>query len=507
MPWPTGQSQRRRLEVSITNALVGLARAGALPTGGPFRSIYHLTQRVNHLAGETFRQTTAPQHWHFALMQIVFMDIYFTEDLDRLERGLGRLLRMRGPFGHSPDELRSTFTEIRSGAGAGWKRLGGIDLTRVATAVRPTLLEEMQLWLYRISPSAVAVGIEARPSAAATQRFNELSSQPAEPERGITRFHLRHGITAMWESPETQVRMKEYDEFFLSLNAEVTRLLRRTVGTGMALRGPVPHIEVISIDRPRADLPAWQAGSDADDVLRLRTFLGLLGRSALVSPYVNDWAEYYAIERGERRGHPCYQLLVSLPDHAALKKSWAPEVSVQDTYGEVIPFLALDGFYDDVWRSVLAARNTLAPILHQEGVRGGAPGLGAIHRKMAHANYLSFRELRLWTELSERYRRALLRDVEFTRRAVGSGTEPIGLGQDLLRQVDHMHALCESQLSVLRPSFAELLNYKALRADRTLQITVAVLAGISLLAAFLGLLTEDMKRAGWSWLAHLLWGR
>jgi hypothetical protein len=126
---------------------------------------------------------------------------------------------------------------------------------------------------------------------------------------------------------------------------------------------------------------------------------------------------------------------------------------------------------------------------------------------MAQANYLSFRERRLWTEFSKSYRRVLLRDVVLTRDASGHEAKRAGLGHDVLGQIDHMHSLCEAQLSVLHPSFAELLTYKTLRTDRTLQITVAVLAGVSLAAALLGLLTEDMKRTGWSWLAHLLLGK
>lgn len=218
-----------------------------------------------------YQETALPEGASVSLLQTIFIDLYFTEDFDRLRRGL-ETIRQKYRLPNSAfflwqRELDDWFAGVISGT-AGWMSVGDIVLPHGSAHIK----------MHALGPSGVCVTVAVLPDQAFSERLQRLLSSNAKSDRFPTCTSILRQRWMSTGTNATDIRQQEVEALLLELNWDVVKLLRRHVNAGWAMSGALPSLDVFVLESgtqeefdrngfwdalempPRADLPYSRDG-------------------------------------------------------------------------------------------------------------------------------------------------------------------------------------------------------------------------------------------------------
>jgi hypothetical protein len=441
------------------------------------------------------------------LLQIAFCDFYLPEEFDRLFAGLeGLRARCSELRFFNDDRIREWIEEARHRAEGASLNYAYLDLQKLAPRKRPTLIEGVHVWLVQISSSLITATFIADPSQKLKEHFRRLATSDRSQQPDILRLRWNRGITRMQAYPAVAVRNIEYDELFLSANAEMTKVLRRYLGVGLAAEGPLQIVEVIGVDAPIGELPTSYDRSD-EDLPRWRgvSFLHSLGgRMESWKSFSTSWYRLYPVQRDDRYDIGSYQMLVSAADHPKSPEASATPYSDDSSLRYSLSFvhyslgalLATEAFYRRLRRSVLDVRNEIVPILYRGGQSRRRRRLRYGQERIRRANELAYKEERVWAELKDApswnwfdHEVSELKTTEDKRLHLAEMTISAAVRQ----QMKDEHRFAKKQMSLIRDAYQEMLNYRVIETNDRLQRLVSWLTFVATVAAVASLLPEPTR--------------
>ena len=207
---------------------------------------------AQHRCDETQRMSVAsPDGIRIVPAFVSYYDVFFTEDFPSLQQGLARwcseynggLQPFRLQLDKEIDELFRGWS--RCPIGGAWSRVGH---TRVNATDGFQCVEFLSMDLIQMSPVCLLLLIAVFPASRFVERFRDLISRDVKHTAIIHRIGL---FSRRWHSGgvlPSAARQHELEEFFLEMNREVVGLLRRYIGRGWAARGPLPCIQVFTVE-------------------------------------------------------------------------------------------------------------------------------------------------------------------------------------------------------------------------------------------------------------------
>ena len=129
-------------------------------------------------------------------------------------------------------------------AGGGWTRIGYFPLD-----LRGGGIEALSINLIRVSPVCVMLLVTAFPTTTYAKRFGEIISRDVRHTHVIYRLGLFSRHWRMGGVLPSRVRQQELEEFFLEMNREAVRILRRYINRGWSVVGPLPSLQVFTLRR------------------------------------------------------------------------------------------------------------------------------------------------------------------------------------------------------------------------------------------------------------------
>ena len=254
-----------------------------------------LSDWVNHIK-EYRSEGEAPAGFELDLFRIGFADLYFTEEFDRLARGLSRLLA-RGPI--SERRTKSTEGWIRQAGdrSGGSLNAGSFDLRQLPRRLRPTSFTEVGVWLIQLNPSLIVASFVVTPSPWVVDAFRRIFREPSGLDAYVSTISWRLRFVGGGIRAGHLVRRRERDELLLSPNAELTRLLRHYIGAGQAMIAPLASTDVLTTERPLAEtLAAPPQGTVAEKPREwsIPMYLMSLGREPLAGGISERLARFCA---------------------------------------------------------------------------------------------------------------------------------------------------------------------------------------------------------------------
>jgi len=330
--------------------------------------------------------------------------------------------------------------------------------------------------------------------AAFRRLFEDPNSLDVEVGRAA-RGSWSSGITAA-----NIVRRRERDELLLAPNAELAKILRRAVGVGLAMSGPLPSIDVLATDRPLSVIPTTlPAGTVAEmpSEWKVPYYLRSLGRNELVEPFRNDWIDFAQLDRDDHYRFGGFQLLASRDTHRSAETGEVEEDKFSDALWRVVnglaPLVALDGFFSTTRSLVSSVRATLLPILRAESEgKAALRNVEQGHLLIAKANGIAFRQELVRHELSKPGTSGWIRLHLPELHAKG---EPAGdrLDTAMWKGFEYRTKNLASDLDLFRSAFRELLSYTVMVVNDRLQRTVLRLTVLAIALAVFALVPEQIR--------------
>jgi hypothetical protein len=475
------------------------------PRGRAFQSIRVAAQ--HHLRTWFLDWTAAPPEWNVRLLQIAFCDFYLPEEFERLFAGLERLRsRCSEVRSFNDDRIREWIDEAHHRAVGASLNYAYLDLQKLAPRKRPTLIEGVHVWLVQISSSLITATFIADPTQKLKEHFRRLATSDRSEQPDILRLHWNRGITRMQSYHAVAARNSEYDELFLSANAEMTRILRRYLGVGLAADGPLQIVEVVGVDAQIGELPTSYERSD-EDLPRWRgvSFLHSLGgRLESWRAFSTSWYRLYPVQRDDRYDIGSYQILVSAADHPKSQEASATPYSDDSSLLHSLSFvhyslgalLATGAFYRRLRRSVLDVRNEIVPILYRRGQSRRRRRLRYGQQRISRANELAYKEERVWAELKNNLSGSWLdQEISQLKRTEDKNLhlKEMTVSAVVWHQIKSEHQFAKKQISLIRDAYREMLNYRVIETNDRLQRLVSWLTFVATVAAVASLLPEPTR--------------
>jgi len=196
-------------------------------------------------------KTACPENIYIDLFSIAYVDSYFIEEFEQLEYGLEKIiLKYQSSFNYHRDydRVRKWILECSSKSyGHGTYNIGWFSLKDEYKKEFKFLFDSFQIHLSHVSPSIISLIFIAEPSIIFKDKFHKIITTNAKEELNIKRISRKSGIASISFMPENMVREIEIDEFFLEANKCVVKFLRKNIGIGLALNGPLKNIEVLKL--------------------------------------------------------------------------------------------------------------------------------------------------------------------------------------------------------------------------------------------------------------------
>lgn len=304
--WPHHRLARRE-RIRRTAAAVVSSILGMLPltVGRRIRQIRARhdgeDQRVESENDEL--KTSVPEGVHVTFDGAHYVDHCWDEDHGRLERGLYSLLRSfppRHPITpiHNVRERLAQFLAARHPPfGESWLNVGSIPVDYHSDPL--FLIESLTLTLTLTPSLGVFLHIQAIPNRRCRESFERLIR--SEYASRLRFLHASPSGRLGWTRDlGTSQKAEAIEEFMLTFQQQVVRLLRRHLRVGRLLDGPLASIEVFSVDGSSTDVSEVRHG--------FWTSLLLRRRSALA--HTDGTATFYDPSTWRARRSPYHRLLL-----------------------------------------------------------------------------------------------------------------------------------------------------------------------------------------------------
>ncbi len=468
--------------------------------GGAREGALHVSLRPRALAN--CDRTARPTDLTIIPLQITFIDLFFTEDFQRLKAGLRKMKRRYGSdwWTANRDDLDPWFRKSGQGGG-GWLNVGPLSLPE--SPDQPTMAGDVQIHLHRVSPSIICLSLSVSPTAAFIQRFQAMISGNADPQRIVRCSSLRKWGWYVAGLLPRDVRGKELVALFLDLNREIVQILRQYVGVGWSGQGPLPSVEFFVLDNGEhtADTPEERGFWESMEMPTQYPYV--YRRNGLTLFPKDPWGR-------ARSEISRYRILVDskvfLSGHDLTSygtRESALNMILHDAISTYHVVIALQEHIQRLAGEVSRMREDLAPTLADRRIVGRWFVWRRAFRRVVRLNNLVFENKRLRAEIKlEKLDQHLARDLRGFQRDRFGDKDTGELVDDLNWQLTRTLAYTEAQLEVLRENYHDRLNF-------SLQSVFFWLARVGLLLAIVGLLLavpEDVRKLVFGWLRSVLPG-
>jgi hypothetical protein len=436
---------------------------------------------------DAFKNTTKPNSYLINLLMVGYSDIYFVEDFDSISRKIEKAQNKynRNYIGiHDKNKIRGWFKDAKNKAfSVGTTRVAPFNFNKI---FKESWFEYITLELKQLSPSIVTLSIVAHPSEKTKKKFQDILATPVKNEIEITKFSVFKGWLPYIERPSTFVKKNEFSDLFLELNKEVSMFLRKTIGFGLVNYGPLPEMEVISINTSLSDIASFNASENKFGNNYFENMGWHLNKT--IYKESNDCFYLYDIQRDEDYGYIKKQLMASIPEYQLQKKIINDELehSLKNHLSyylfEFLPVLAVINSHKVLEKQILSFRNKLSIELKRLNFERNS------FKNMIKVNLLHFELKRMNEELSDEWiQNWLFGDLSNTKRKDIQSSEEISIVKDFKRLIQRNLTFNEKQLQIVQTSFDEFLKYRSMSSNYFFGWTVFILS--------LVLLTpEDMRK-------------
>lgn len=460
---------------------------------------------------------------------LIYSDLYTVDEIDSVRSGIKK---MKSKFSPSKGSLSYAFDREReidewlNSTKKGELSIGSRDagyLFFEDKSNRYCPFKDASLILKQISSSFVALIIVAIPSDSFKSRFEALLNEPSGIDfkvhlTSVGLWHqLRKRRVFLGHSERSASAVKQLELNFLTFeaNAFLTQELRKSVGVGLNVLGPLPSFEVLSI-APQLDFLPENAEKARQETNKSHSrFFSWIGyRINLVDPYEYEWLRFYHADRRLPVAMETAQMLVSRLDFATAHTvsenvEFARELRsrLRHSLQHYVALFAIQVLADHLLVGINRTSYTLGPKLATIGGRGrGIRTIKSGVRRLRELNEIISRAERLWVDVFDSG------DIRFTtrwttgakrkrRRGDGEGVNKIDFLDDWEKRIQANRSRITPQMKMLRASFDALLQLKHLQFQARTQRLILF---VSVIAVGFGVLS--LIEGGDEWL-NQLWSR
>lgn len=452
--------------------------------------------------------TRIPDDLEFGLFEIAYFELFFVEDFAKLQLGLNSLLDRYG-FGVSPQnkkDIEEFFHSATSDYSSGGRMNIGFLNFKSEKMASPysQYFKGVQLQLLHLSPSAMILVVSVRPSAAVQKRISRLVATDAKERKIITRFSLRRGITGSQGIPASMVRQEELEDILVELKKKVTQLLKDSVGgIFVTTYPPLPSLEVFYFEggkRGMANQTTQQTEPTQASGMprRERNFWDTMNMSPdRPFAYKKDWLVLYLPEKRRTTSQ------LDKPYRALIDRRLFKQVESRDSHFDlenamylhlsslftgVSALITIRDFLGKTAEEAASIRQYMVPPLTRAGIYWKTP-FKILFKRKRRLDIQSFSCERIVNEWDKedfvdhscRYGLQGLK-----RECHGEGDTALFL-DDLIWQIEEESKLIARQVNLLRNYYHDLIEYKSLKVNLSLQRTLLVLTVVLVVLAVLAM--------------------
>lgn len=505
--WPkTRKPLIKRIHADVSRWVIDFAASLPDCQRGPLHMLQTLAK---HESPRDHDLTACPEGLKFSLLEVTYSDLVFLEDFSRLASGIVDLIRLYGrgvPIRETEDILR-WFEQMQTNPrGGSCLNIGHLDFTCKRRGSIPLLVKSADVQIFHVAPSAISLVITVFPSQDFIKKLNALLSTNARSDTVIMNFDVRRFRITGWGSISAQqVRYRELRELFLRLNKEIVCLIRRHIGVGMAMLGPLPSLEVFTTEGSSTTQSVSTNASQSDSPQERGFWSTLFMGPANPYGYSGENIILYPPDPFSTFKYPVWRGLVDRQKFIASEgcTDEEPAISAELSFsvGALGVLNSLIHHGTIIIGHLSAIRKNLSPTLSgRVGKRFNFRRLGRALGEMMRVMNLEFIVLRMMREVNQTDIRSLCSSLDligFTRQE--NESESHELVDDVLWQISHNYRFSRSQMKLVKESYDVLLGYQSMitahkTQARMLSFTWVLMVLTSVLACMTFLLLPQELR-------------
>ncbi len=221
------------------------------------KRLEHLDYSVNHPWNIPTLDAPKPENTEIKMQEIVFLDFFRIEDFEKVKDGLRKMQkRYKSAFHFRDTENSFSQFERYEAGGSGWMEFDSLALGEDRNI---HLAETMLVQLYWVSPSFLILALIVEPSAQFHEKFENILTKSFPDQISVSPSALWSAVRKKsWRVSHAHGAMQrevELQKLLFSLNQEISLILQNNIGKGWTLDGPLPTIEVISLERGKLPEP------------------------------------------------------------------------------------------------------------------------------------------------------------------------------------------------------------------------------------------------------------
>lgn len=444
--------------------------------------------------------TKCPEELEIKVLNVAYCDLFFVEDFGHVKEGIERLNKEYGSkiFRVKEEEVETWFrnAEACSMGHAASHRFGYFHLQKKHSLCK--LVGDIFFETKQFAPSVIALTIIVYPTEEFHNQFQRIIGTNSYPiVQSIYKF--RYGLIESSIRPATVKKMLEVDHLFSEMNREIIKLLKKYIGVGLCQYGLLPSVELLTVNQPLSFFSQNREDIKDDSIMRrgFWTGMGLDVYSSLV--YTGESFKLYRVDRTSSDKIETYQIIQSFPDFKFRINGEETESEISHHFEYLLPeicaIVAMKQFSHNLESEIVSLRNKITPYLSDQTRRGvNIINLRRAVSKLANISGLLFQQQRLISETNDKFVKHILTyDLKGITRQQNSEKDTAEFYDDMLRSIERKNNFLKSQLDILKTSFQDLVSYKSLRANYTIQILLFILTLITVILT-IALLIPETKR-------------
>lgn len=439
-----------------------------------------------------------PPDLKIELEKIYFSDLFFSEEFSSLRQGLKEIYNQHSAFvpDQNSERIDLWFNSIQNSESNSSSIYLGWLVFKEDNAI---FFDKAQISLCYVEPSFISLSISIEPSSIFKDKFNKLIRRIPLAQHEITSINFRKSFVSVKTYSPFFTQKIDLEKLFLDFNKNLVILFRAFFKSGLSVFGPLPSIEILSINSSLQEIPRIPSPRMPKSMMSCRYFLQSIGypfQGQAIYKY-EDFLEFYEITRNELfyPASSTYQMLVSKAGLEKLEDSSIEMMFGSPIFHELFFAFSIEHFYKTLKNLIVNLKSELDPALS-----GQLKGERFVERfklnisKMVVLNAFQFHHSRLWTGIDDFY---LWEYIGFqTKLFVASDNkrnDPENLLMFLKTRTDADKLFCSEQLSFLRSSYDNLLTYKVMSLNFWFQnITLWLSLAVALLT-ILTIFPEDSR--------------
>ena len=268
----------------------------------------------------------------------------------------------------------------------------------------------------------------------------------------------------------------------------------------MAARGPLPFVEVVSVERPSKAFPDPRGL----DYPKEAFWHDLPLKGSLYRPYIYRWLRLSRLGRRLHVEVPAHQILVSAPEARAEAEADPHSSSDDATHARLYygggflgAMLAVKALFIEVSRDARHARNRIGPRLRPR-TSFSVWKLRRDAQTLSDLNTLQYQQDRLWNEIEQNetgdYLAGEIRGLRRFGYRKGEGRSTFV--EDWKADIEHLHTRNDARLRRLSTAFETRVRLHNVASATALQAAVLVLTIVLLVLTVLMVPDSTWSRLG-----------